>query len=509
MSDDNNQAIRDVVKGAGIVYIGLFLELVIAFFAQVLAARYLSVGGFGGLTAGTALLDIGAILGGLGLAGGLTRYLPRVDAAQKRMLAAASVLVTFSTSLVVGILVVLVAPFLAEEVFGSPGVTVSIRIFGAAIPFAALLNVAVGGVRGQEKSLYRVYVKNLVHPMTRIVLIVGAVVYGLDQSGFAGAYAIPYVVSAVFALWLLYRSLPRAQTTFDRGLFSEVTRYSLPFVISGVSGFVYRSIDVFLILYFLGDEATGIYGVAYAAVSFMGMFSTALNYLSTPIASRLQSTGDIDHAMDLFELTARWLLVASVCALIPLSVFAADFITIIYGSKYTSGGIILSLLAIGFASKNILSIHGPMLQALGRSKILSLNSVIAAVSNLALNIVLIPALGISGAALATVISFTIRDGLASIQVYQSLNRTPLTRHALLPVIVAMPLLAVLFLLKSAIPTRFLWLLGVSGLSSAVYIVIILLLFGLSSKEVMIFRSVQERFGVQFGLIDRLLEYLEN
>ena len=509
MSDDNNQAIRDVVKGAGIVYIGLFLELVIAFFAQVIAARYLSVGGFGGLTAGTALLDIGAILSGLGLAAGLSRYLPRVDAARKRMLTAASVLVTFVVSLAIGVLVVLTSSFLAKEVFGSPEVTVSIQIFGAAIPFAALLNVAVGGIRGQEKALYRVYVKNLVHTIARIVLVVGAVVYGLDQAGIAGAYAIPYVVSSAFALWLLYRSLPRAQTAFDRKLFSEVTRYSLPFTVSGVSSFVYRSIDIFLILYFLSDEATGIYGIAYAAVSFMGMFSTAFNYLSTPIASRLESTGDIDDAMNLFELTARWLLIASVCALVPLSVFATDFITIIYGQKYENGGIILSVLAIGFAIKNVLSIHNPMLEALGRSKILSLNSVLAAVSNLALNIVLIPVLGIFGAALATVASFVLRDGLASVQVYRSLDRTPLTSHALLPIVVAMPLLAVLFLLKSTVPTTFLWLIAVSGLSSAVYIVIILLLFGLSSKEVMILRSAQERFGVEFALIDRLIEYFEN
>jgi O-antigen/teichoic acid export membrane protein len=61
---DTDQAIRDVIKGAGVVYVGLFLELLIAFVAQVLAAQYLSVSGFGGLTTGTALLDIGSIVAG-------------------------------------------------------------------------------------------------------------------------------------------------------------------------------------------------------------------------------------------------------------------------------------------------------------------------------------------------------------------------------------------------------------------------------------------------------------
>jgi len=372
---DGDQAIRDLVKGTGVVYVGLFLELVIAFLAQVIAAQYLSVGDFGGLTAGTALLDIGAIVAGLGLAGGLKRYLPRVRAEQKRMLATTTIGITLVTSVVLGLAVALNASFIASQVFGNPNVTPSIRIFGAAIPFATLLNVAMGGIQGQERSLYRVYVKNIVHPLGRITLVVGAVLYGLGQAGLAGAYAVPYIVSVLVALVLLYRSLPGSRPTpmrgmlpdIDRGLVGEVTRYSLPLTISNVSGFVYRSIDIFLVLYFLGDAATGIYGVAYAAVSFMGMFSTAFNYLGAPIASRLESGGDIDEVMRLFRSVVRWLIVGSVCALVPLGVFATEFITVIYQSKYADGGVALAILAVGFAAKNVLSIHKPILEALGRS----------------------------------------------------------------------------------------------------------------------------------------------
>jgi len=169
---DTDQAIRDVVKGASIVYIGLFAELFIALVAQILAARYLSVSDFGGITTGTALLDIGSIIGGLGLASGLTRYLPRVDDKEKRSLATAAVVVTAVVSFALGATVTLNASSIAREVFGDSSVASSIRIFGAAIPFAALLNVSIGGIRGEKQSLYRVYVKNLVHPVARVVLVI-------------------------------------------------------------------------------------------------------------------------------------------------------------------------------------------------------------------------------------------------------------------------------------------------------------------------------------------------
>ena len=504
---DGDQAIRDVLKGAGVIYVGLFLELAIAFVAQVIAARYLSVGGFGGLTAGTALLDIGAIVAGLGLASGLTRYLPRMTGGRKRMLAGVAVAVTTVTSLALGVVVALAAPFIASEIFGNPGVTPSIRIFGAAIPFATLLNVAVGGIRGQELSFYRVVVKNIVHPIARITLVAAAVLYGLGQAGVAGAYAVPYILSAIIALLLFYRSLPGSRSSVDRALLSEVTRYSLPFTISGISGFVYRSLDIFLILYFLGDAAPGIYGVAYAAVSFMGMFSTAFNYLGAPIASKLESDGSVDDALRMFRLGARWLVIASVCALVPLGVFATDFITVIYQSKYASGGSALAILAAGFAAKNVLSIHNPMLEALGRSKTLSANSAVAAVSNVVLNLLLIPAFGIIGAAIATVASFLLRDGLAVIQVYRSLGRTPLTRQTVQPLAAAVPFVAATAFIAPSVPTTILWLLAVTAVATGAYVVAILVLFGLSETEVMVIRSAEERFGLEFLPVDWLIRHL--
>lgn len=505
---DADQAVRDVVKGASIVYVGLFLELLIAFVAQVLAARYLSVSGFGGLTTGTALLDIGSVVAGLGLASGLTRYLPRIDAAKKRILAYTTGGVTLAISTAIGVVVSFNAGFVANTVFNDPTITPSIRIFGAAIPFSALLNLAIGGIRGQKQSLYQVYVKNILHPVLRFVFIVVALTWGLGQAGFAGAYALPYVLSAAVAILLFHRTLPDIRGAFDQNLTEEVMRYSLPFTITSVSGFVYRSSDIFLILYFLDSTAVGIYGVAYAAVSFMGMFSTAFNFLGAPVASELESGGKVEEVMRVFRSVVRWLVITSVCALVPLAIFSTEFITTIYQSKYASGGLPLAVLAVGFALKNVLIVHGPILKALGKSKTLSFNSAAAAVSNVALNLVLIPTFGIVGAAVATSLSFVLRDGLATIQTRHYLGTVPITWQAIGPVIVAAPLLGAFALFVAPhVPATLPWLLVMSSLFGAVYIVIVLLAFGLSETEVMIIRSAEERYGIDIAALDWLVRRL--
>ncbi|TKX86269.1 hypothetical protein EXE43_09335 [Halorubrum sp. SS5] len=493
---DTDQAIRDVIKGAGVVYIGLFLELLIAFVAQVLAAQYLSVSGFGGLTTGTALLDIGSIVAGLGLAGGLTRYLPRIEREQKRSLVTTAVGISLANSLLIGGLVTLGAPLIATEIFGDPSVTVSIRIFGAAIPFSALLNIGIGGIRGEKESLYQVYVKNISQPLIRFFLVIVAVVLGLDQAGIAGAYALPYVVTSLLALFLLYRTLPATPFQVDVELTERVARYSIPLTVSGVAGFVYRSVDIFLILYFLDSSAVGVYGVAYAAVGFMQMFSTAFNFLGAPVASELEHGGDIEEVMSVFRPVARWLVVGSACAFVPLGIFSTEFVSLIYGSGYAAGGLSLAVLAFGYGAQNVLSVNNPILQALGRSRILAFNSILAALVNLGLNVVFIPRFGIVGAAVASAVSFILRDGLAAIEARYLLGTTPIRWNVAGPALVAVATFGVFTVaVLPTVPTTVIWLLGLTGLSCLLYCALVLILFGISETEVMILRSAEEQYGI--------------
>jgi O-antigen/teichoic acid export membrane protein len=189
-------------------------------------------------------------------------------------------------------------------------------------------------------------------------------------------------------------------------------------------------------------------------------------------------------------------------------VFATDFIATIYGAKYAGGGVALMILAAGFAVKNVLSVHNSILEAVGRSKTLSFNSVIAAVSNLLLNIVLIPQFGLTGAAVATVASFILRDGLATIQVYLTLETTPLTWRATRPVVLAVPFLLIIStVVAPATPSTFLWLVAVTGLASTAYAAVVLLVFGLSDTEVMVLRSAEEQYGLGLGRVDWLIRHL--
>jgi O-antigen/teichoic acid export membrane protein len=504
MGEGTDQAIRDIVRGAGIVYVGLVLQMGVAFLAQILAARYLSIGGFGGLTTGTALLNVGAIVGGLGFSSGLTRYLPRIEDGEKRHLTYLLLLGSLPVAIVLGGVISLNAEFIAANVFGDPTVAVSVAIFGAVIPFSTVLNLGIGGIRGLKVARYKVYVQNLLKPITRFGLVIIAVLYGLDQAGFAGAYAIPYVVSAVVALYLLHRALPRSSEEVEMDRITEVVRYSLPFTISGLTSFVYRSIDIFLILFFLDSRAVGIYGVAYAAVRLIGMFATAFNFLGTSVASEIEKEEGVESMLTVYQSVMRWLVVPSVSVLALFALFPGEFISIVYRPGYAEGALALTILAIGFVMKNILGTHNPILQAIGKSKQLAFNNVAAAVSNVGLNLYLIPRYGIEGAAIATVASFLVRDLLSMVEVRHYTGSTTLSKEGLSPLAVAVPIFGIAAFVTPSIPGTFLWIAGFMVSITVLYVAGVIVVLGFTPQEVMIVRSIEEKYGVNIGPIDTLV-----
>ncbi|RLM57140.1 flippase [Halobellus sp. Atlit-31R] len=500
-----DDAVRGVLKGAGVVYAGLVLNMGIAFVAQRFAAVHLSIGGFGSLLSGTALLDVGAVLAGLGLSSGLVRYLPRVDDEQKKPLVKYTFLFSLPFSLVVAVPTVVFADLIAAEIFNDPEIAVSLRIFGATIPFAALLNLAIGGIRGQMVSRFRVYIKDILHPSVRFGLIMVAVVVGAGQAGFAAGYAIPYIVGAIVAVVLLWTVLPSGKgLQSGRNVLPEMVRYSLPFTVTGLASFVYRSIDIFLILYLLDSRAVGMYGVAYAFAQLIGMFSTAFSYLSTPVSSQLENEGRVREAVAVQETMARWIIIATTAALVPMVLFASDLLGLIYRPAYSTAGLALIILIFGFAVKNVLQTHGPIIEALGKSKLSALNTGSAAVVNLLVNLALIPRYGIEGAAFATTVSFVVLGALPTVEVWYYTRSTAISRHVIAPVIVAVPLTLIAIPVSQTIPRSLLWIFGGSAVFALAYTVAVVVVLGFTQEDVMVVRSVEDKYGIPLGPFDTVL-----
>lgn len=513
MSQKHAQAVRDLVKGAGVVYTGLVLEMLLAFIAQLLAARSLSLSGFGGVTTGTALINIGSVIATIGLGEGLVRYLPRADSDdQRRMLMVLSFMIVVPISITIGALVAFNAEFIAGTIFDDRSVTTSIRIFGAVIPFGTVISLSVNGIRGRKRSQERVYIENIVRPATRFLLVAGVVTYGATQTRVATAYALPYVFGAILGILLFVRALPDAREarslfeTFSNSqkLVAEFLQYSLPFTLHGAAGFIFRGSDIFLLLAMTSSDVVGTYGVAYAVARLVLMFSTAFNYLGAPIASELEATDGTEGMVNVQDSVTRWLVILSLPAILPFVFFPSEFISFIYQPRYASGALALVVLSVGFAIHNILSVQASMVRGLGNSQGLMTYNIVAAVSNVGLNLLLIPQYSFVGAAVATVVSYLIKDLLILNQVRIETGSIALSWRVLVPALLALPVYGLGYLAVGLFPSSFVGLLVFSTAFAILYVVTVIVAQGFTTVELMLVRSANEKYSLELTWLERFV-----
>ena len=164
----------------------------------------------------------------------------------------------------------------------------------------------------------------------------------------------------------------------------------------------YDRVDVILIHLWRGAVQTGLYAAAYGIMN----FSLSLLTLSTTVmwplmADRLHH--DPTRGYHNLASFTRHIMVAAVPVIAGTWLFAPDLLRLIGGPHYVGGTTALRFLAPNFLAAALAMIYSSfVLLPLGRSRAYTVAVGAGAGINLALNVVLIPTIGIAGASIATV-----------------------------------------------------------------------------------------------------------
>lgn len=422
MSDD---VLPLVFKGGSVVFVGLALDLFLSFLAKLLMARYLGTEGFGAVVLGITLLTLVSVLVVLGLDQGVGRYLPRYeDAASRRGVIKTSFRVGVLASILAGAAVVLLAGQISQHVFHDPSLTPVLRVFGAAIPFAAVMRLAVGVSQGMKQSLPKVAIKNMSLPVSRLALVVAALLMGFGALGVAWGFMASYVIAAGVGLAYVVRRTELFSSTDAEPMRTELLAYSAPLMVAAVMERVFSDIDSFILGYYASTGDVGVYGAVYSLSILMVVVLKSFGFVYMPAISEFHSEGRLE------EMASTYTAVTTLIFLTTLPVFFAMvflpelLISLSFGSAYTPGTTALTVLAAGFMVHAVMGPNLETLSAIGETRKVMRSNVVAAVVNVALNLVLIPRYSFLGAAVATTASYALMNLLYSWDVYRTTGILP-------------------------------------------------------------------------------------
>ncbi len=182
-------------------------------------------------------------------------------------------------------------------------------------------------------------------------------------------------------------------------------------------------LDILLVGAMVSRYAAGVYG-AVSKLALVGTFALEGNRLAiAPQLSALLARHEHDRAADLYQSATRWLMLASWPLYIVLAVFPAVVLGI-FGARYTAGAAALAVLSLamlvnlGTGNVTVVLLMG------GKSSWSAINAAAALTVNVVLNLVLLPHIGIVGAAIAWAASIVVDNVTAMIEVRWVLGLAP-------------------------------------------------------------------------------------
>ncbi len=185
----------------------------------------------------------------------------------------------------------------------------------------------------------------------------------------------------------------------------QLLRYGFPMALTLVSVAMYQRIDQVMLHKMVGDQALGPYVIAVQMAELFGALPVALMGSLLPILS--QTAHQEDQFRHYLGISYRFLMVVifAVCAL--TAPVAPAIVDLFYGREFRATSGLLTVLIWSEVPLFLSVVLSNALVAKGLQRYLPVSTMAGAVTNIALNLVMIPRWGALGASWASVISYCI------------------------------------------------------------------------------------------------------
>lgn len=395
------RAHRLILRGGRSAAIGLLIRFGARILFLYVAARLFGAVLFGAYSLAVALVELGVVIGGLGMKRLLFKLLDEDESGRAPahiVLDAAFVVAAVSlalSALVAG----LVALPPVHDLLGETAWP--LLILAPMIAGQALLDLFLAATRWKHRMRYEVVGRSIVEPYAGVAATLAAYFAGFSETGLLIGYwagTLAALVYAVAGTRSAFGSLSLRSYRLAPGRVRAILREGAMPMAGDLAGGFFTRLDLYLVGIMLGEGPAGIYGVARQVRTPIRQVRQSFDGLLTPIVARtLAARGAPETGLALAS-AARLILAIQLPILIALAAIGVPLLTW-FGPEFAAGYWAMLLLGTAEAVQGAFGIGDLIL--LYRRPALVVKVVSAAIAvNLALGWLLIREMGLDGAALA-------------------------------------------------------------------------------------------------------------
>jgi len=408
---------RDLARGSAANLAGSVISATLNFALPVVLTRGLVQQDAGVFFQVTTLFIIVVNIGTIGADTGLLRAIPRTLSlgrprdVRPHLAIALAPAVAFSLVLC-GVLAVLAEPISDAATGGNEAAARSFRValyvVLPAVPIGVAYLLCLSASRGLGSVRPLVLIDKIGHGALQTGAVAAAVTLTTSLTLVVLAWVLPYVAAMlVLTRWLVQRlrtvwqraraeERERRQTP-TRALARDFWAFAAPRALARVFAVALQRFDVILVGALLGPADAAVYMVATRFLVLGILFVQAIQQVMAPRISAFLARGDDARAQRLYQTTTAWLTLVS-WPIYLLSVCQAPVLLSIFGADYVRGEDAVVILCLAMLIATVCGPVDSMLLMGGRSMLSLMNTALALAVNVALDLILVPRIGLTGAA---------------------------------------------------------------------------------------------------------------
>ena len=267
----------------------------------------------------------------------------------------------------------------------------------------------------------------------------------------------------------------------------EYLAFGLPTVPTNLSGWVVNSSDRYVIGMFLGTAFVGYYSPGYALGNMISMFVAPLTFMLPPVLSKYYDENNMEEVKTVLRYSLKYFFAIAIPAAFGLSLLSKPILTILTTPEIASHGYLITpFVAVSALLFGVYAIIFQVIVLEKKTKIIGIIWIMAAILNLGLNLIFVPYIGILGAAITTLLAFTLAVILTSYYSSKYFTFDVDFRFILKSIFASLVMSLVIIKWN---PTELLNVLIVIGVSAVVYAMILLLFRGVKKEEITFFKEL--------------------
>jgi O-antigen/teichoic acid export membrane protein len=322
-------------------------------------------------------------------------------------------------------LLAIFAGLLSRDLLGGSS-PVDLQVMAACLPFAVIYDICLAATRGFGTVKTATLLEKMIRPGLQLTLL--AIVAAIGKPDLlAIAWALPFILVLPFAVLKLLAQIRGENVKQlhrpERSVSGDFWRFAAPRSVTGLAQALLQRLDIIIVAAILGPADAAVYA---AATRFLVLGQLGNQAISAPVEPRLSgllARRDIAGARDVYRLSTAWL----ICVNWPLFLMTAVYAPTImeaFGKGYHSGWTVAMLLclcmliAVGVGLVDVVLIMG------GRTSWNLYNTVAALAINISVDVVLLPHIGIIGAAVGWGVAILATNLVPLVQIHHLLGLHP-------------------------------------------------------------------------------------